>query len=134
MPTESIDEGQVPHIGPAHHVGRSLFWLFSGAGLAALLAGYLGYEHHTKVGAAQRLDRFEDVYTRRCDDMAFNTGTTNLRRKLYFGSPLLQRTVDQQLTALERGASCEEVYSALRDVDFPINQLPAVQTMRFETP
>jgi hypothetical protein len=41
-------------------------------------------------------------------------------RDAYLTSPTLQAAVAKQGSALEAGASCEEVLKALRAADFPI--------------
>jgi len=65
------------------------------------------------------LARFQVAYAERCDDAAFSPPLAKFTRKLYLGSLTLQREVARQLVALQAGVPCEQVFMALRAVDFP---------------
>jgi hypothetical protein len=41
-------------------------------------------------------------------------------KELYLSSSALQTAIDQELVAIEAGASCDAVYKALRAADFPV--------------
>ena len=118
--TERSPGMSTPHIGPAHHRRRNL-WLATGfIGLAVAIASYYVYWRGHNVVATDRLAQFQAAYAERCDSAAFAPTATTLARKAYLGSLSLQRVVDRQLSALQSGAPCDEVYRALRAADFPL--------------
>jgi hypothetical protein len=104
-----------------------VFWILSLTGIVALLVLYLGYERRQDRSAIVTLERFAALYGERCDPTAWSESEADVRRKSYLDSPQLERAVASQLTALENGASCDTVWRALRDADFPIPTPPARQ-------
>jgi hypothetical protein len=109
-----------PHIGPARHPLRAAWTTIGVAAIVAVMAVSFVYWRGHNAVAAERLTRFQALYAERCDTSAFTPPAAALAQKLYLGSSTLQRAVDRQVAALEAGAACDEIFRALRAVDFPL--------------
>lgn len=118
--TEAGSDLNPPHIGPAPHPRRNTWMAIAGIALALAMSASFAYWRHQGIGATERLERFQRLYAERCDSTSFSPSASALAKKLYLGSSTLQRTLDEQLRALESGASCQDVHRALIDVDFPL--------------
>jgi hypothetical protein len=112
----------IPHIGHAHHRRRNSWLMVGLLAAGAGWAGYYVYIGRQKATAAAELSKFRAVYSQRCDATAFSGPQAEMAKELFLGSSALRAALDRELTALESGGTCENVFKALRAVDFPISE------------
>ena len=124
MATVAAGSGSdVPHIGAAPHVGRNLGMVAGAVAIVAAAGAFIFVGGRSDARESQKLEAFMGSYAAKCDDRA---ETTPLMTRLYLHSPQLQAAVAAQTTALEAGASCLDVYTALHAADLPLPR-PAVK-------
>jgi hypothetical protein len=124
MSVASVDPGDLSgghiKIGSASHLPRNLGILAGAAALAAAIAGYTAYSNKQEAAKLSELENFRYAFATKCNATGFDGEAPALVKDAYLTSATLQQAVAKQQTALEAGASCEEVLKALRAADFPI--------------
>ena len=109
-----------PVIGPPRHPVRNTIAGIGASLLVIAMGIYFGYyRQHDRV-ATDRLSQFLTAYSQTCAIPAFTDKIPPTLRKIYVDSRQLQAVIDQQLKALESGATCASVDKVLNAAQFPM--------------
>jgi hypothetical protein len=105
-------------IGAPSHLVRNLAVVVAIGGLAA---GIWAYSSHAAAQDVQRLapfDQFRALYAEKCGVPSYAGAPADVVKDAYLTSTHVQDAVAKQTVALQGNATCEDVQSAMRAVDF----------------
>ena len=104
---------------PSH----TLRWVII-AGVAVVSVGavvlFNSYSGKKDEATLQRFDAFRAAYAEKCGVPSYAGPVPDVVREDFLTSPAIQTAVDKQLTALNGGASCDDVVNALKKVDLAV--------------
>lgn len=124
MSTETMSQGDLSgshvKIGVPSHMGRNAGFLAGAVLLGGAIYGFYRYSSHKDGAELGQLDTFRSAYAAKCDAPAWKGEVSSVLRDNFLNSSELRDTVDQQLTALNSGATCENVMKALKAASFPM--------------
>jgi len=107
-------------VGPPRHPVRNLIIAVGVVVMSVSMIVYFSYyRSHDRV-AMDNLSRFLTSYSRTCAIPKFVDKMPPALRKVYLNERKLQAVVDQQLRALDAGATCYSIDQALNAAQFPM--------------
>jgi hypothetical protein len=113
-------EGVSFTIPPPSHPIRNLIWLASAVLFLAAMFAYYALMGGRDTREMHQLESFRSQYAQRCDSAELATPLPPAVQKAYLRSSTMRAGVDDALSLLEAGATCDQVRARLRAADFPM--------------
>lgn len=119
MGSEDISGGHIK-IGTTSHLVRNVMMVAAVATIGGGIWVFQSSTNKTNAAALTKLETFRAAYAEKCDAPSWRGESAPLVRETYLRSTKLQDTVSKQQTALSGGATCEDVFKALKAADLPM--------------
>ena len=120
---EDLSGGHVK-IGAPSHAARNLLVLAAIIGAAAAIWGWTRYSSANDAAKLAPFDQFRALYAEKCGVPEYAGPAAPVVRDDYLTSAPIRDAIGKQLTALNAGATCDEVRAQLKSVDFIVPAPP----------
>ena len=107
-------------IGAESHVGRNLGIVIGMVALGAAIVSFTLFSNKKDAAKLTQLESFRSAYADKCEAPSFRSDASSLLKDTYLRSAGLQAAVEKQHSALNSGATCDEILHALKAADFPM--------------